>query len=181
LLRTGLEVTPGILLAPLRAKYADAYAKLIEESRAELGQWLPWVSHSRGPDDVRTFIATVDERRRGTVAETTFAILVDDRPAGIIDLHEPSRVHNLASVGYWLGTRFTGRGIMTKSLVHFSEFAFEAHGIRRLELYAAVDNMRSRGVAERAGFTLEAILRDRLKFHEDYLDAALYVRFPKTK
>jgi ribosomal-protein-serine acetyltransferase len=176
-----LRSAPGIRLAPLRAKYAGAYAELIDESRAELGRWLPWVSSSRGADDVRAFIATVDERRLRRATETTFAIVVDGDPAGIIDLHEPSRVHKFASVGYWLGTRFTGRGIMTKSLDRFSKFVFEAHGIHRLELYAAVDNVKSRRVAERAGFAFEAILRDRLKFGEEYLDAALYVRFPKTK
>ena len=70
---------------------------------------------------------------------------------------------------------------MTKSLDRFSKFVFEAHGIHRLELYAAVDNVKSRRVAERAGFAFEAILRKRLKFGEEYLDAALYVRFPKTR
>lgn len=178
---SGLEVAPGILLAPLRAEHVGVYAELIDESRAELGRWLPWVSNSHGPDDVRAFIATVDERRLRTATETTFAIVVDGEPAGMIELHDPSRAHGLASVGYWLGTRFTGRGIMTKSLDRFSKFVFEAHGIHRLELYTAVDNVKSRRVAERAGFAFEAILRERLKFGEGYLDAALYVRFPKTR
>jgi ribosomal-protein-serine acetyltransferase len=178
---SGLEVAPGILLVPLRTEHAGAYAELIDESRAELGRWLPWVSHSRGPDDVRAFITTVDERRVRTASETTFGIVVDGEPAGMIELHEPSRALGLASVGYWLGTRFTSRGIMTKSLERFSTFVFEAHGIHRLELYAAVDNVKSRRVAERAGFTFEAILRERLKFGEEYLDAALYARFPKTR
>jgi len=175
---SGLEVAPGILLAPLRTEHAGAYAELIDESRAELGRWLPWVSHSHGPEDVRAFITTVDERRERAA---TFGIVVDGAPAGMIELHEPSRALGLASVGYWLGTRFTGRGIMTKSLERFATFVFEAHGIHRLELYAAVDNVKSRRVAERAGFTFEALLRERLKFGEEYLDAALYVRFPKAR
>jgi ribosomal-protein-serine acetyltransferase len=172
-----LEVAPGISLTPLRGEYAVALAAVIYESREEIGRWLPFARTSQGPGDVLAFIATVDARRANMPAETTFTILVDDEPAGLVEMHDPSRVHNLASVGYWLGTRFTGRGIMTKSLVRLSEFVFAVHGIHRLELYAAVDNVRSRAVAERAGFTFEAILRDRLKFDDDYFDAALYARF----
>jgi ribosomal-protein-serine acetyltransferase len=175
-----LEVAPGIRLSSLRAEHAVALAALVDESREELGRWLPFVRFSHGPADILAFIEIVDERRARTSAEMTFTILADGSPAGVIEMHEPSRVHNLASVGCWLGTRFTGRGIMTMSLNRLSAFAFEAHGIHRLELYAAVDNVKSRRVAERAGFTFEAILRERLKYHEQYLDAALYVRFAET-
>jgi len=173
-----LEVDEGVTLRPLRAEHAEAYAALIEDSRAELGRWMPWADHSHTPDDVRAFIARVDERRAQVEAETTFAILVEGAPAGIVDMHEPSAIHDMASIGYWLGTRFTGRGIMTRSVGRFVTFVFKVHPIHRLELYAAVDNVRSRRVAERAGFAFEAILRDRLKFKEQYLDAALYARFP---
>jgi len=172
-----LEVANGITLRPLRAEDAEAYAALIEDSRAELGRWMPWANHTHTPDEVRTFIAKVDERRAQVGGETTFAILVEGSAAGIVDMHEPSPSHDMASIGYWLGTRFTGRGIMTRSVERFVRFVFEAHPIHRLELYSAVDNVRSRRVAERAGFAFEGILRERLKFDDRYLDAALYARF----
>ena len=179
--RIELPVDERLRLKPLVAEYADALDAVIAESRAELARWLPWVEAHRGPDDLRAYIALVDERRSRALAETTFAIFYDGAPIGAIELHGPTGLHDVTSVGYWLGTGFTGRGIMTKSLVRFSDFAFEAHEIRRLELYAVVDNLKSRRVAERAGFTFEAVLRNRLKLGGDYLDAALYARFPEKK
>jgi ribosomal-protein-serine acetyltransferase len=176
-----LAVAPGIVLRPLRAEHAVELAALIDESRGELSRWLPFARDSKGPADVLAFIATVDARRARASAESAFAVVADGEMAGLIEMHEPSRDYNCASIGYWLGTRFTGRGLMTKALERLSTHCFEAHGVHRLEVYAAVDNAKSRKVAERAGFTLEAILHDRLKLHEDYVDAALYARFSEKK
>jgi RimJ/RimL family protein N-acetyltransferase len=42
-----------------------------------------------------------------------------------------------------------------------SAWGFRALGVERIELQAAVDNPASQRVAERAGFTREAVLRSR--------------------
>jgi len=64
-------------------------------------------------------------------------------------------------VGYWLGGGARGRGHATRALRLICAWGFEAFGLERIELQAAVDNPASQRVAERAGFTREAVLRSR--------------------
>jgi ribosomal-protein-serine acetyltransferase len=64
-------------------------------------------------------------------------------------------------VGYWLGGAARGQGHATRAVRLICAWGFEALGLERIELQAAVDNPASQRVAERAGFTREALLRSR--------------------
>ena len=62
-------------------------------------------------------------------------------------------------IGYWCRTRFEGQGYITEAVRGITRFAFETLGINRLEIRCDALNLRSRRVAERAGYCLEAELR----------------------
>lgn len=64
-------------------------------------------------------------------------------------------------VGYWLASGARGAGHATRAVRLISAWGFEALGLERIELQAAVDNPASQRVAERAGFSREAVLRSR--------------------
>jgi len=69
-----------------------------------------------------------------------------------------SEEHDVAEIGYWLRADARGRGLMTRALVLIAAAALE-QGAARVQLRADVENVASRRVAERAGFTLEGVLR----------------------
>ena len=62
-------------------------------------------------------------------------------------------------IGYWRKTGCEGRGIVTEATRAMARLAFDSLGARRVELRMDDNNERSWKVAERAGFTLEALLR----------------------
>lgn len=64
-------------------------------------------------------------------------------------------------VGYWLASDARGAGHATRAVRLISAWGFDALGLERIELQAAVDNPASQRVAERAGFSREAVLRSR--------------------
>ena len=175
--RMRIALADGITLAPLGAADAAEYTALAAADQERLSRW----SSGRGTgliSNVGAFIASLDERRAQRLGEE-FAIRVDGALAGAIGLHSVLRVHDVGSLGYWLGSRYGGRGVMTRAVHAVSAFAFGEYALHRLELLAAVDNAPSRAVAERAGFALEAILRERLRAPHGYDDCALYVRFAR--
>ena len=62
-------------------------------------------------------------------------------------------------IGYWRKTGCAGRGIVTEAVRALSRMAFDVLRARRVEIRVDNNNERSWKVAERAGFTLEAVLR----------------------
>jgi RimJ/RimL family protein N-acetyltransferase len=65
----------------------------------------------------------------------------------------------VAEVGYWVARGVRRRGVATRSVRLTSSWALRSLGIARLELMTRVENVASQGVAERAGFTREGVLR----------------------
>ncbi len=62
-------------------------------------------------------------------------------------------------IGYWLATDFEGNGYITEAVQRIEKFAFEQLGARRVEIRCDEENVKSRSVAERAGFIHEGTLR----------------------
>ena len=166
----------GITLAPLAPADAAEYAAAADDDRERLARWFVWAKDHPDPANVGAFIATLQERRANGTGEE-FAIRVAGAFAGAIGLHSVIRMHGVGALGYWLSSRFGGRGIMTRAVHAVAGHAFADYAVHRLEILAALGNAPSRAVAERAGFSLEATLRERLRAPHGYDDCALYVRF----
>ncbi|MEU6074201.1 GNAT family protein [Micromonospora sp. NPDC047074] len=77
----------------------------------------------------------------------------------------------LAEVGYWVDPRARGRGVATQAVRAVCRWGFDRLGLRLIEWRAEVGNVASRGVAERAGFVVEATLRQRLRHRGTWVDA----------
>ena len=62
-------------------------------------------------------------------------------------------------IGYWLAEPFWGRGITTEALVAVTRLAIETHGLTRVYALPFAWNIGSCRVLEKAGYVLEARLR----------------------
>jgi RimJ/RimL family protein N-acetyltransferase len=65
----------------------------------------------------------------------------------------------VAEVGYWVAPQARDKGVCTRAVRLVSRWLIADHGIERLQLRADEQNVASRKVAEKAGFTEEGILR----------------------
>ncbi len=133
----------------------EVYA-LVEANRARLEAWMPWTESTRSPADVRDFIERSLASEHDLEAN---GIWVDGRAAGTIGLRV-TLLQNNGELGYWIGEEFEGRGLVTRACRLFIDHGFRELGLHRISLHAGVDNRRSRGVAERLGFTEEGVIRD---------------------
>jgi RimJ/RimL family protein N-acetyltransferase len=107
--------------------------------------------------DAREFIKLARNMR----PESLFAIAVDGEAVGGIGFvlgHDVERVST--EVGYWLGEAYWGRGIATDALVGVTQYAIATHGFTRLFALPFAYNVASCRVLEKAGYTLEARLRN---------------------
>lgn len=67
-----------------------------------------------------------------------------------------------------------GRGYTTEALKLFSAYLFEIKSIHRLEVHADKNNVGSRKVAEKSGFTFEGIKRQAVFSRGEHCDLAIY-------
>jgi RimJ/RimL family protein N-acetyltransferase len=84
-----------------------------------------------------------------------------------------------ASVGYWVAAHARRRGVATHAVLLLARWAFDDLGIARLQLTCGPDNVASQGVAERAGFTREALLRSHLPFKGGRRDTVVFSLLPE--
>jgi ribosomal-protein-serine acetyltransferase len=166
------ELMPGVTLRPFELNDADEMYALIEANRAYLTPWLPWASAS-------THDQTVDFIRRGLRQRTESngiqsAITVNGAIAGNIGVHAIDWAHRSTSIGYWLAEGHQGRGVMTAAVRAYVNHAFSEWQLERVVLRAAVENARSRAVAERVGFVLEGVLRHAELVGDRWHDLATY-------
>jgi ribosomal-protein-serine acetyltransferase len=114
--------------------------------------------------------------RRQEAANDGFqaALTVDDRIVGVVGFHSVNWPHGSTSIGYWLDQGHQGRGLMTRAVRTLVDHAFGEWDLHRVEIQAAVDNHRSRALAERLGFREEGVLREAERIGDRYNDLAVY-------
>jgi ribosomal-protein-alanine N-acetyltransferase len=85
-----------------------------------------------------------------------------------------------AELGYWLGEPFWGRGIMPRAVALMIEYAFSTFPrITRIYARPYSNNPASRRVLEKAGFILEAHIKDNIIKNGEVLDELIFaVRRP---
>jgi RimJ/RimL family protein N-acetyltransferase len=139
----------------------------------EIPRWLTRLPQPYGEAEARAYLLTrFDHLHAGTGAP--FAIVdagQPDRVLGAITLMRLAWEHRRGEVGYWLAGEARGHGHTTRALRLICAWAFRSLGLERIDLFAASGNVRSQRVAERAGFTREAVLRAYMRGREGQLDA----------
>ena len=77
-------------------------------------------------------------------------------------------------VGYWIGERHAGRGLMVDALNLLTQYSFDTLSLHRIEAACIPGNTRSVRVLEKAGFQREGLLRSYLKINGVWQDHYLY-------
>lgn len=114
----------------------------------------------------------LNEARRDN---TNFAIEVGGGVAGGIGYSLGAFETRLsATIGYWLGQAFWGRGIATAALKSLTEYAFERHGLRRISSVVMAPNAASARVLEKAGYAREGVMRSAVVKQGEVYDLLLY-------
>lgn len=152
--------------ADIESVFALASAREIAENT--------FVPHPYSLDAAQEFV----DRVRGqwsTDEAYVFAILdkATDAFAGVMGIH-PEASHNSATVGYWIGKPFWGRGIATAALRLLIEFGFERLELNRIEAGHLAHNAASGRVMQKADMRCEGTRRGSQLHRGQYKDAVWY-------
>ncbi len=149
-----------ILRAPRIGDGAEVNAA-IRETYTDLHQWMEWADH------VPEVAETEENRRRAShdfrsgedcsvqaYLKTTGALVV------CAGLHPMNWQVPKFAIGYWCRSGCQGQGYVTETVRALTKIAFEIMGANRIEIRCDERNVRSRRVAERAGYRLEGTLKN---------------------
>jgi RimJ/RimL family protein N-acetyltransferase len=159
----------------LSADHVAALDALAQDPDVQRNTYVP----SPPPADFGTTWLESYERAREEGTREGFAI-VDAEDGSFLGIAVAVRIDeeaNEAELGYIVAPEARGRGAATEALRQLTEWGF-ARGFERLELRGDADNVASRRVAERCGYTLEGILRSVYFKEGRRSDMFIYSRLP---
>ncbi|QIX26089.1 GNAT family N-acetyltransferase [Nocardioides sp. JQ2195] len=137
-----------------------------------IATWNP-IAHG----DPAEFIAGRNDWSEGTHLSWAIAD-PSQRLVGSVSLFKVDPDQADAEIGYWVAPWGRGQGYAGRAVRAASAFAFDQVGLHRINLYHAVENESSCGVAGAAGFALEGRLRQSFRYgdglrHDEHLHARL--------
>lgn len=152
--------TEHLLIRSPRPGDGPMLLEAVTESLDSLKPWMPWAHNPVTPEAEETIVRRMHAHFL-TREDLPLFILEKDTGefVGGSGLHRFNWDVPSFEIGYWVRTKFEGKGYVTQAVIGISNFAFEKLFAERVEIRMDNRNERSWRVAERAAFKLEGILR----------------------
>jgi ribosomal-protein-serine acetyltransferase len=163
-----------VTIRPYEDTDASEMSLAARESAADVSPWMPWCHSEYSVADAAAWVRTTrDGHDDGSMYD--FAIIdVNGTYAGGCGVNHINRMDRFANLGYWVRTSLAGRGIAPAAVLQLISWTFANTTLNRVEIVAAVDNVRSQRVAEKVGAHRDAVLRKRVMVRGLPSDAVLY-------
>lgn len=162
------------LRVPLMVDW-QAWASLRQDSRAFLTPWEPtWPGDDLTRPAFRRRLRRYAHDARDDLGYAFLVFRQDDGAlvGGITVSGVRRGVTQSASIGYWMGARFAGQGLMTDAVRALLPWLFDTLRLHRVEAACLPSNAPSKAVLHRVGFYEEGYARQYLKINglwEDHL------------
>jgi RimJ/RimL family protein N-acetyltransferase len=152
----------GLSLRPWRAEDAPAIIAACQDP--EIVRWLPVIPQPYGEAEARDYLEQC--KLNWELGETYNFAVVDDSGQLLGSIAMRILRFSVGHIGYWVVPAARRRGVASTALQALCRWAVDDLGLKRLELMTDPDNLASQGVAEKAGFQREALLRSNLEYRD---------------
>lgn len=168
-----IQVDEKTVLRPLVLDDAEAMFALIQQNRTHLDTRLRWSGRIQSVADAQALIKRFADKL--AVNDGFHAGLWQgEMLIGGVVCHHINPEGRKSEIGYWLGESFTGQGIITNACKAVISALIYEENVHRIEIQCMVDNVRSRAIPERLGFTYEGIKRESEWINGAFADHAVY-------
>jgi RimJ/RimL family protein N-acetyltransferase len=147
-----------LVLRRVQADDAEGIATAVGASLDYLKPWMPWATvEAAEPRTQRIRVAEADELWE---AGTDFIYSVLLQPTltvvGEIGLHRRVGDGGM-EIGYWIDTRYAGRGLGTEAAGTLTDLALALPGVTRTEIHCDVANQASAAIPRKLGYQLDRV------------------------
>jgi ribosomal-protein-alanine N-acetyltransferase len=165
------------LRSPQSADF-QAWATLRGDSRDHLVPWEPsWTVDELTRESYRRRLRRYQQAERDGTGYMLFIFTNDGNElAGGIQLSNIRQgiAQSAATIGYWIGRKFAGQGLMTDAVTAVVLHGFGRMGFHRIEAACLPSNTASRRVLTKCGFTAEGTARKYLRINGEWQDHLLF-------
>jgi len=170
-------VGEGLYLRPSELRDFAEWTSLREQSRAFLTPWEPiWPADDLTRSSFRYRVRRHAEEMARDEAYSFFIFREsDDVLLGGLSFGYVRRgVSQSASLGYWMGEPYAGKGYMTRAVRLACAYIFEKQGLHRIEAACLPTNEPSKRLLTRVGFHQEGYARSYLNINGEWRDHLLF-------
>ncbi len=172
-----LEIRENICLRELQIADAATFAYHANNKKVwdNLRDFFP---HPYTVEDALRFIDFCSQQKQ----KSNFTISIDQEASGMIGcgiFKNEGRI--TAELGYWLGEKYWGRGIVRDAISVFTDYMFDHFDIIRIQAPVYEFNKPSMRVLEKNGYLLESVMQRSAIKNNKIIDQHLYVKFRPDK
>jgi len=147
-----IEVTNKIILTSLTESDAQSIFMLVEQSRAELGEYLYWVENVI---DIKSAKEYISKRiNSGLSGATWFKIQFNNEDCGIFAIKYICEKTGVAELGYWLSHHFYKNAIISSIVAKLPQFLLHETNAKIIEFRCLEENLASISIAKKSGAVL---------------------------
>jgi len=149
-------VTERLILRQYVAEDAAEMSRVTLASKEQLAPFMPWARAEPLPPEERaellnTFMVEFDEGR-----DFTMGVFLRETGAYIGGTGFLTHLDKgVLAIGYWIAPDQQGHGYATEAVIALTQVALGLAGAERVEIHHAPDNVKSRAVPQRCGYSYD--------------------------
>jgi len=155
-------IVDSLVLRPIPA--TKEYAQMIYDIFVADTETFRYWFHGgmwKSADEVLTYYKNKEKNDDPIWKHAMYGIFKDGELLGEIGLSGIDIRNQTGEIGYWLKKSARGAGIVDKLIPAIEKLGFETLNLRKIDISCDTDNVASRRHAEKNGYTLEGIQRQR--------------------
>ena len=152
-----IQIAEHIKLAPLVESDAADILRVVNLSRASLGQFLPWVEGVNNIESAKKYI--LDRVNSGLNCSRWFKIYYKDNLSGVFAVKSICPELNIAELGYWLSSDAQGNGIISQVIARVPNI-LKNTSAKVIEFRCLEQNVASINIALKSGASLVDTIPD---------------------
>lgn len=160
-------------LALVQHSFVTDYYRIVSTEREYLAQWLTWPPHASSEDFFISFV----KRSLHDYAEgksLTCALIFQKKLVGNISYNVINHSLKKVEIGYWLCSKYQGKGIVTRAVKALIHYAFDVLMMEKVQISVATNNQPSRKICEKLGMQQEGIITNAENLNGQIVDHVIY-------
>lgn len=144
--------------------------ELIDKERNYLREWLPFIDKTIDISFTQAYVENVLNS-----GQPQYSIYESEKFIGLIGFNNLDEDNRKVEIGYWISEKYQKKGIITHSVKELLKIAFFELNMNSVRIKVAAENLKSRKIPEKLGFTQEGIERaGELLIDDHFTDLIIY-------